>query len=615
MSDAADTEKRGHASLGSDGRSSPLVQLLENVHLAAVALDPRGTVTFCNRYLAGLLGVSPAEAVGADWWERFTPADVRGELRAVFDEAVRRRAIPPRFENEILAAGSTRRTVRWTNTMLLDAEGNLTGTASLGEDVTERRASEQARRLAEAAIESSGTAMAMADVGGRVTYANPAFLRLWGIERQEEALGRNVLSFWVDPEAAAAAARAIVETGSWAGELVGHRADGREMTVRVSSSRFVDGDSGEARMIATFDDLTELHHARAKLERARHLAGLGYWSVDLASGHAAWEDETFRIFGVDRNRFRASQESFLTLVHPADRPAILAGFSRLVESSEPVRLDFRVPLPGGEERVLHSEAHLTRDSSGRPAEMLGVVMDVTARVRLEEQLRQAQKMEAVGALAGGIAHDFNNFLTVILSLTGLAVEALGPDHPAGADLKDVLATAERAAGLTRQILAFARRQPSAAVEADLGEVATGAGRMIERLIGEHIAVRLSLAPELPAVLLDPRLLEQVLLNLSVNARDAMPSGGTLRITTRAVPGDEPGRGRVELAVSDDGLGMDEATRQRAFDPFFTTKPPGRGTGLGLSVVHGIVTQCGGTVRLDSAPGRGTTVTLSFPACA
>jgi len=295
--------------------------------------------------------------------------------------------------------------------------------------------------------------------------------------------------------------------------------------------------------------------------------------------------------------------TFLTLVAP-DREAygfVRAGAAVVVA----LTLARQVLLIRSERRT-----HLAEQSSE------------TRRRALEDQLQQAQKMEAVGRLAGGVAHDFNNLLTAISGYGELLLDATGPADPRRADVEEILRAAERAADLTRQLLAFSRRQVLQAKVIDLNAAVVEAQSLLARVIGEDVAVRTTLAPGLPPVRVDPVQVTQVLLNLALNARDAMPGGGTLSIETGAAVLDEAyARGHPEvspgphvmLAVTDTGCGMDADTLSHAFEPFFTTKPVGQGTGLGLATVFGIVAQSGGTVWVYSEPGLGTTFKVYLPA--
>jgi two-component system cell cycle sensor histidine kinase/response regulator CckA len=264
-------------------------------------------------------------------------------------------------------------------------------------------------------------------------------------------------------------------------------------------------------------------------------------------------------------------------------------------------------------------AHGDRD--GKVAYLSTIARDVSKEKKLEEQFLQAQKMEAVGRLAGGVAHDFNNLLSVILSAATLAQRELPVGHPAREVLEDVTSAGERAAELTRRMLAFSRKQVLRPQLVDVNDVIRGMLPMVRRLISERIDQVTALDPELGFIEADPIQLEQVILNLVVNACDAMPSGGRLAIetTNAAMPvGSDPYRGErpaaayVTIRVSDTGVGMDAATKARLFEPFFTTKPLGQGTGLGLSMVFGIVKQSGGDIAVDSEAGRGTTFHVSFP---
>ena len=263
---------------------------------------------------------------------------------------------------------------------------------------------------------------------------------------------------------------------------------------------------------------------------------------------------------------------------------------------------------------------LLHDAQRRPRFGIVMIEDLTERRRLEDQLRQAQKMEAVGELAGGIAHDFNNLLTIILGRARIALRQMGPDDPLKEDVDEIAAAADRAAALTRRLLAFGRRQVLQPRVFELNAVVRATERMLRRLIGEHIEIQIDLAPAVGFVRADPTQLEQVIVNLALNARDAMPAGGRLAIRSfrteldeRADPGAPPSqREYVALSLTDTGHGMDDETRSHIFEPFFTTKDPGKGTGLGLATVHGIVAQSGWQLRVDSAPGAGSTFAVYLP---
>jgi signal transduction histidine kinase len=237
--------------------------------------------------------------------------------------------------------------------------------------------------------------------------------------------------------------------------------------------------------------------------------------------------------------------------------------------------------------------------------VLGAVVGRAREEQLEAQLQQSRRLESVGKLAGGVAHDFNNLLAVIMNYADFALEAATDDEQRR-DLEELSKAAGRGAELVRQLLAFSRRRPVDAVALDLAEVVRDMEPMLRRTIGEHIELRCWAASELPPTVMDPGQITQLIMNLMVNARDAMPGGGRLTIQATEV------EGGVSLVVEDTGIGMSEETLAKAFDPFYTTKPTGSGTGLGLATVYGIVSQAGGTVAIDSAPGRGTRVTVELP---
>jgi signal transduction histidine kinase len=282
--------------------------------------------------------------------------------------------------------------------------------------------------------------------------------------------------------------------------------------------------------------------------------------------------------------------------------------------------EYRVRRQDGAYLNVLDRGLIVRTPEGHPLRVVGSMMDVTERTLLEEQLRQSQKMEALGRLAGGVAHDFNNLLTVISGYSDFLASGREADDPVRRDVEEIRRAADRAALLTQQLLAFGRKQVRHPEVIDLNASVRELSTMLARLIGEDVALEMSLVPEGGAVLADGGQVQQVVINLCVNARDAMPVGGTLTLATRHARIDEreehdhavPPGSYVVLAVSDTGVGMTREVQARIFEPFFTTKEVGRGTGLGLATVYGIVEQSCGHVRVDSSEGRGTTVEVYLP---
>jgi PAS domain S-box-containing protein len=382
-------------------------------------------------------------------------------------------------------------------------------------------------------------------------------------------------------------------------------------------------------------DITARRHAeetlaesRALLAAAEELTHVGSWALDLGSDVLTLSDELFRIIGLAPQSETITTDSLSARVHPDDREAVHRVFQRLQEKGDAPPVECRIIRPDGSERMIQARGRGQRDASGRIARLIGSAQDVTDRLeaesehrRLEEQLRQSQKMEAVGQLAGGIAHDFNNLLTVIKAYSGLVGDQLEEGSAIKSDVVEIQRAAGRAASLTQQLLAFSRKQILQPRVLDLNSVSRDLEPMLRRLIGDNIQIVTQAGASLGRVKADPGQIEQVLINLSLNARDAMPSGGTLTIETANVELDEAYHGRhaviaagpyVLLAVSDTGAGMDEATRSRVFEPFFTTKPVGKGTGLGLSTVYGIVKQSSGYIWVYSEPRLGTTFKIYLP---
>jgi two-component system cell cycle sensor histidine kinase/response regulator CckA len=314
--------------------------------------------------------------------------------------------------------------------------------------------------------------------------------------------------------------------------------------------------------------------------------------------------------------------NWISRIHAEDRESVLAVEERFQKHRDLFQAEYRMLARDGRVLWFRDEAVMLPAADDQPSLMQGVMYDITERKRLEDQLRHSQKMEAVGLLAGGVAHDFNNLLMLIQAHNERLRSGLAPDALAHKESLGIEHAVTRAASLTVRLLAFSRKQVLQPKVMDLNEVLTEVAKMLDRLIGKSIALRVLSAPQLWPVKADPGQVEQLIMNLAVNARDAMPQGGQLVIETRNTEiggshprlrdGVRPGR-YVVLVVSDTGVGMDSETQAHMFEPFFTTKDPGKGTGLGLAIVYGVVTQTGGWTHVDSKLGQGTTFEIYLPA--
>jgi PAS domain S-box-containing protein len=499
----------------------------------------------------------------------------------------------------------------------------------------ESRRLEAANVLLDVILRSAPVAIVAMDRRQVVTFWNPGAERIFGWTA-EEAVGHPLpfLGEEFDNEH-----RMLCQSAARSGtpveaEVVRRRKDGSTVEVGLSLQA-VRGAEGELRgYTAIYQDISgrkqaerELRNSESRLERAQEIARMGTYEAAFPGwppaddGISYWSPGVYEILGLDPRMTVASPRVLLEMTHPEDRARLLELTRQAREpGSKKVGLEHRVVLAGGEVRVVRHHAEVTKASDGT-VHVTGAMQDITEYRRLEEQLLQSQKLEGIGQLAGGIAHDFNNLLTVINGYADL----LARDEELAQGARDaaaaILSAGRRAAELTQQLLAFSRRQILQPKAVNLNAALMDLRRMLDRLLGAHISVVEKLEPALGLVFADEGQLQQVMLNLIVNARDAMPEGGRLTLETsnetisekdRAAHPDAAAGAHVCLAVSDTGAGMDARTKERIFEPFFTTKEMGRGTGLGLATVYGIVKQSHGFIQVDSELGRGTTIRVYLP---
>jgi two-component system, cell cycle sensor histidine kinase and response regulator CckA len=508
--------------------------------------------------------------------------------------------------------------------------------AQLEREILERRMVEATLRherdRAQQYLDTAQVILLVLDTEGRVTTVNRYACTILGW-KADELIGRDWISTCVPKrlqKGVRDSFREIVRMNDRMTTLENPivTRTGEERLIEWRNTIVHDDDGHAIATISSGTDITArvqavtaLHETEERMRFALENAGVGIWDVDYATGVVQWSEILEAQYGLQPGTFGGTFEAFLELCHPEDRETLRDAIEKGKTSGTDFSFQTRAIWPDGTVHWLSSAGRVHLGDRGAPVRGVGISLDITDRHSLEEQYQQAQKMEAVGRLAGGVAHDFNNLLTVILGNCELSLMDLDPAQPSYVDVIEIQRAGMRAVELTRQLLAFSRKQLIESTFLDLNLVVTDMRSMLKRLIREDVEVLLRHPLELMLVRANRGQVEQIIMNLAVNARDAMPKGGTLTIATGNIdldeayverhPDSKPGR-YVAITVSDTGTGVTPEVGARLFEPFYTTKDAGKGTGLGLATVHGIVKQMGGSIDFTSVVGRGTTFNVYFP---
>ena len=495
-------------------------------------------------------------------------------------------------------------------------------------------ARESEGRYGELVLGSPHAILIMRD--GRLAFANPAAARLFGVDDFARLLGKT--PFEIMHAEFHEVIRQNIETIRRGGTVPPTRErvvrpDGSVREVEATPTRLHDTDAMAIQVVLRditdqLESVNALAQSEDRLRKAQAMAHVGNWRIDLAAGTIWGSEEASRIYGLDPRVSIRPLADVQSLVVPEDRDGLDAALRGLVAGTAPYEQAFRIRTASGELRSLHSRAERVLDGTGAPVAVVGVVQDITERTRaemerekLEVQLRQAQKMESIGRLAGGVAHDFNNLLAPILGYAELLLLDRRLGDAAVDELRQIHNAAERARDLTRQLLAFSRRQLLSVQTHDLRQIVSDFAPLLRRTVREEISVAVTLPEQPVTVRVDAGQVQQVLMNLAVNAQDAIDGAGAVTIeVTDVTIGDHdagfhpelPRGAYAVLSVSDTGCGMDDATMGRLFEPFFTTKQEGKGTGLGLSTAFGIIKQHEGQITVYSEPGTGSTFRVYLP---
>jgi len=605
------------AAIDGDGFAAQLYASLESMPDGFILLDAEWRFTYINAQAELLLQRPRYQLLGRSMWAEF-PEGVDTIAHREYLK-VKQGGGSTTFELDYPPLGA-RLEVR-----AFSSQGGL---AIYFRDITERHATQETMRLLQSAISRLKDVVIITEAGPiadgpPIVFVNDAFTSMTGYT-PVEVLGKTLRVLHgpkTDPDELIRARGQLAAGRSARTEIINYTKDGREIWVEGELFPLVADDGRTTHIVVVARDVTQRKRAEFMLkestERFRIVAQATadvVWDWNLVDDTMWWSDGMETMFGYGPEGRAPTSESWTAPIHPEDRERVVGGIHAVIEGSGETWADeYRFLRADGSCAHVIDRGSVIRDSEGRAVRMVGSMVDVTAQRELEAQLRQSQRLEAVGQLTGGVAHDFNNLLTVILSNAELLESRLAGDEHLHMLAEMTRLAAERGAELTNRLLSFSRRQALDPKPVDVSALARGMDQLLRRALGEQVDIRMVAGDGVWDAQIDALQLESAILNLCINARDAMPGGGVLTIeVANATLSEEVAGDFVMVAVTDTGVGMDEATRARVFEPFFTTKEVGKGSGLGLSMVYGFVTQSKGRITIESEPGRGASVKLYLP---
>ncbi len=608
----------------------------ESVSDVIITIDECCSILFVNPAAEKVLGYKPEELIGNNLAiiipERFRAAHNAGMRRYM---QTGERHIPWNGL-EVHATRSDGREIQIEISFGEYHENDKHLFTAVIRDITKRKQAEEILRESEerfrSIVETTTEWIWAMDSQGNSTYDNPAIETILGY-KPEELLGKSILPLMHEEDREKieqVLPTLIAEKRGWTNLICRwYHKDGSVRDLESNAVPVLDADGEVIGYRGADRDITE----RKNADRLLQLAEANYRNLVESSPVIVYLAEPFPPYapiyispninwlGYTTEEWFEKPDMWVSLIHEEDRTRVLRETEAAMNKGLDTDLEYRIIARDGAIHWLHDKGRFVSDDQGKRIGWQGVMLDITEKKELEEQLRQSQKLESVGRLAGGIAHDFNNMLTVINGYSELALRKLEDDNPLRRTIEEIKKAAMRSALLTHQLLAFSRRQVLQPILLDLNEVVTDTIKLLQRLIGENVELVTALKCKTGRVNADPGQLSQIIINLAINASDAMPQGGTLTIETAAVflePDDArqkvgilPGA-YIMLTVCDTGSGMDDEIQQHMFDPFFTTKEVGKGTGLGLATVYGIVKQSGGNIEVDSKVGVGTAFKIYLP---